>query len=319
MMTQNPIILVHQKRLFISIDRNMDSGLEGKNNTGKSAVFLKRLFSTVFLWTIVLAALFAPWKVVYLSAFLVIIILFTTIGMLEFYGFVERKNLYVYKELGIAFGVVYTVAVFVIHAFLDTSNILKMNFSLLIFSLLMILLLARRLISPVNSDGFVALGSTLLGLLYVPFLFGFVQFIYFSHGPYLLLFFMLLTKFSDSGAYIFGSLFGKHKMSPSISPGKTWEGFAGAILMPIAVGFLSKFLFGEKLALISSYEVIILGVVLGLGAVIGDLVESAFKRECGKKDSGNYFPGVGGILDVLDSILFNAPIMYFYLYLKAAF
>lgn len=295
----------------------MDSGQKGQNQSSKAVVFLKRLASTVTLWAVVLAALFAPWKVVSLSAFFLIIIVLTVIGMLEFYGFVEKKNLPVYKAIGIWLGVVYSIAVFGTHAYGNfDSQITFENLSFSFFSLLTIFLFATRLMSPVNSDGFIGLGTTFAGFLYVSFLLAFVQLIYFSFGPYVLFFFMLLTKFSDSGAYIFGSLFGKHKMAPTISPAKTWEGFAGAIIMPIAVGFFARSIFKNQLSHFSDIEVVVLGVVLGVAAVIGDLIESVFKRECGVKDSGNYFPGVGGILDVLDSILFNAPIMYFYLLLK---
>jgi len=297
----------------------MNPEQKGQNQSGKSAVFLKRLASTITLWTVVLAALFAPWKVISLSAFFIIIVVLTVTGLLEFYGFIEKKNLPVYKICGILAGVVYTAVVFCLHAFLHQDFLKLQIISFAVFSLLTVLIFSRRLISPVNSDGFIAAGNTFEGFLYIPFLLGFVQFIYFSFGPYVLFFFMLITKFSDSGAYIFGSLFGKHKMAPSISPGKTWEGFAGAIIVPVAVGFLTRYIFPTQLAQFSALEIVALGVFLGISAVIGDLIESVFKRECGVKDSGNYFPGVGGILDVLDSILFNAPIMYFYLVIKNVF
>ncbi|MCX7871754.1 MAG: phosphatidate cytidylyltransferase [Verrucomicrobiae bacterium] len=297
----------------------MGSEQKEQSNNNKIAIFLKRLISTVLLWTIVLAALFAPWRALSLSTFFIIITLLTTIGMLEFYSCIEKKKLPAYKSFGMLLGIIYTITVFSIHAFFKHISHENEILIFLIFSLLAITIFARRLAAPVNSDGFIALGTTFLGLLYIPFLFSFVQLIYFVFGSYVLLFFMLLTKFSDSGAYIFGSLLGKHKMAPTISPGKTWEGFAGAILMPIAVGFLTKFLSGKNLSFVTNTEVVAIGIILGIGAVVGDLIESVFKRECGIKDSGNYFPGVGGILDVLDSILFNAPIMYFYLYCKFNF
>jgi phosphatidate cytidylyltransferase len=102
-------------------------------------------------------------------------------------------------------------------------------------------------------------------------------------------------------------------MIPSISPGKTWEGFAGAILtsMLASLGFVQ--LFRDKMPEMNMLHAAILGVILGLAAVIGDLIESIFKREAGVKDSGCFFPGIGGILDLLDSLLFNAPLMYLYL------
>jgi phosphatidate cytidylyltransferase len=115
------------------------------------------------------------------------------------------------------------------------------------------------------------------------------------------------------GAYSVGSLIGRHKMIPRISPGKTWEGFAGAVFVSTAASLVFVHFFGAKMAGMNFLHATILGIVLSVTAVIGDLIESLFKREAGVKDSGSLFPGIGGILDLLDSLLFNAPIMYLYL------
>ena len=109
------------------------------------------------------------------------------------------------------------------------------------------------------------------------------------------------------------SLIGRHKMIPRISPGKTWEGFAGAILVSTLASLLFVQFLGQKMPGMNWTHAVILGVVLGICAVVGDLIESLFKREAGAKDSGRFFPGIGGMLDLLDSLLFNAPIMYLYL------
>jgi len=115
------------------------------------------------------------------------------------------------------------------------------------------------------------------------------------------------------GAYAVGSLIGRHKMIPRISPGKTWEGFGGAIVVSTGASVLFVHLWGNKMAGMTLTHAIILGIVLSSTAVVGDLIESLFKRQAGVKDSGHFFPGIGGILDLLDSLLFNAPIMYLYL------
>ena len=130
-------------------------------------------------------------------------------------------------------------------------------------------------------------------------------------GHYYLLYFVLITKFSDSGAYAVGSLIGKHKMIPRISPGKTWEGFGGAIVVSTAASVMFVHFAKDKMPAMNWMHAVILGVLLSVAAVIGDLIESLFKREAGVKDSGQFFPGIGGILDLLDSLLFNAPMMYF--------
>jgi phosphatidate cytidylyltransferase len=158
--------------------------------------------------------------------------------------------------------------------------------------------------------------------MYVPWLLNFIQKINFypfasgspaDAGKYFLLYFILITKFSDMGAYVVGSLIGRHKMIPRISPGKTWEGFAGAIVVSTAASVAFAHFFGANMVGMTLLNAAILGVILSVTAVIGDLIESLFKREAGVKDSGKLFPGIGGILDLLDSLLFNAPIMYLYL------
>jgi len=170
--------------------------------------------------------------------------------------------------------------------------------------------------SKSNTAGILAISTTLFGLMYVPWLLNFIQKINFFpnvDGHYYLLYFVVITKFSDTGAYSVGSLIGKHKMIPRISPGKTWEGFGGAIAVSTLVSLLFVHFLGHKMPGMNWIHATILGIALGISAVIGDLIESLFKREVGVKDSGKLFPGIGGILDLLDSLLFNAPIMYLYL------
>jgi phosphatidate cytidylyltransferase len=176
----------------------------------------------------------------------------------------------------------------------------------------------RQFFSRSNTAGIVAISTTLFGLMYVPWLLNFIQKINFfqgleSNGKFYVLYFILVTKFSDTGAYAVGSLIGKHKMIPRISPGKTWEGFGGAIAVSTLASVLFAHFFRDKLFGMNWIHAVILGVILSVCAVVGDLIESIFKREAGVKDSGHLFPGIGGILDLLDSLLFNAPIMYLYL------
>src|SRR5206468_1475040 len=173
-------------------------------------------------------------------------------------------------------------------------------------------------LSRSNSAGIMAISTTLFGLMYVAWLLNFIQKINFfpgiqSTGRYYVLYFILVTKFSDSGAYAVGSLIGKHKMIPRISPGKTWEGFGGALAVSTGASVLFWWLARGKLAGMTLAHAIVLGIILSSAAVVGDLIESVFKREAGVKDSGRFFPGIGGILDLLDSLLFNAPLMYLYL------
>ena len=126
-----------------------------------------------------------------------------------------------------------------------------------------------------------------------------------------------MTKFSDVGAYVIGSLFGRHKMIPRISPGKTWEGFAGAILTSLAISVALTYFMGTASRRSRLTDSIVLGLLLPLVSVVGDLAESVVKRDASIKDSGRSIPGIGGALDLIDSILFTAPVLYFYLQFTA--
>lgn len=134
-----------------------------------------------------------------------------------------------------------------------------------------------------------------------------------------LLFLLLVTKATDTGGYIFGMLSGKflpggnHKIAPSISPKKSYEGLAGGMLLSVLAA-LCFYWYDHAVGLTWS---ITAGVVLSLGSFFGDLTESALKRICGVKDSGAYIPGMGGAFDVLDSFIYNGA-LFFLLYLNLA-
>jgi phosphatidate cytidylyltransferase len=163
---------------------------------------------------------------------------------------------------------------------------------------------------------------TVFGIFYVPWLFLFVTKIVYllprdaaGHvtGHYYVLFLLVVTKFSDMGAYLTGSVIGKHPLIPHISPKKTWEGFFGALAFSIGGACGLVWLLPEKLSFLQQGDAVILGLVLGFAAVVGDLAESIVKRSADAKDSGKFLPGIGGALDLIDSILFTAPLLFFYL------
>jgi len=285
----------------------------------KAKVFLRRLITTVILWTVILTALFSRYQLFSQGVFLFIIVFLAVTGLLEFYGLAAKRGLPCFRWCGLIGGVLLMVGTFFnVTGHIGTSgtpsrvNDFETGF-LIIFVLGLCL---RQFLSKANKEGLIAISVTLFGLMYVPWLLNFIQKIQFFpgiDGKYFLLYFVLVTKFSDMGAYLLGSLIGKHKMIPRISPGKTWEGFAGAILASTGGSVVFVHFLGQHMVGMNIYHAVVLGILLSICAVIGDLIESLFKRECGMKDSGTLFPGIGGILDLLDSLLFNAPIMYLYL------
>jgi phosphatidate cytidylyltransferase len=160
-------------------------------------------------------------------------------------------------------------------------------------------------------------GVTVLGVFYVVFLGGFLVSMrvgfedkaVLNLSTKLLGYFFLVNMGSDVGAYFAGSNFGKYKIAPKISPGKTWEGFVGGVLMSMAFATLATLWFFPELPYKVSIPLAAVMAVVGVG---GDLAESALKRGAGTKDAANILPGHGGLLDRLDSLLFNAPILYYF-------
>jgi phosphatidate cytidylyltransferase len=287
----------------------------------KGKVFLRRLFSSVVLWTVVILALFSGNKLVSDWFFLLIMTVLAVTGLMEFYNMVEKRGLVCFKGWGIFGGVLLMASTFFyVSGYLGPKEAPSKagDFETSILVIFVLGLCVKQFTSKTNTAGILAISTTLFGLMYVPWLLNFVQKInYFprigDNGHWYVLYFILVTKFSDLGAYVTGSLIGKHKMIPRISPGKTWEGFGGAVVITTGVSLAFVHFAGDRLPGMNLMHATILGVVLSIAAVIGDLIESLFKRESGVKDSGSFFPGIGGILDLLDSILFNAPLMYLYL------
>lgn len=285
----------------------------------KAQVFLRRLITSVILWTVILAALFSGNPFISDGVFILIIVFLALTGLAEFYGLAKRRGLPCFKYCGLLGGTLLMAGTFLnVTGQIGTQGSpARVNDFETGFIILFVLgLCVRQLVSKSSPSGITAIGTTLLGLMYVPWLLNFIQKInFFPHveGKFFLLYFILVTKFSDMGAYAVGSLIGRHKMIPRISPGKTWEGFAGAIFLSTIASLVFVHFFGNRMHGINVLHATILGIVLSVTAVIGDLIESLFKREAGVKDSGHLFPGIGGILDLLDSLLFNAPIMYLYL------
>ena len=285
----------------------------------KLRTFLRRSLSFVILWTILITALFSKNRFISDSVFLVIIAFLAVTGLAEFYGIVEKRDLVCFKGWGIFGGLLLIVGTFLNLTGVvgRTGSPARVNDFETSFLILFVLgLCLRQFFSKSNTAGILAISTTLFGLMYVPWLLNFIQKINFFpgvDGHYYLLYFVVITKFSDTGAYLVGSLIGRHKMIPRISPGKTWEGFGGALAVSVLVSLLFVYYLGDRMHGMTWTHAVILGLVLGLAAVVGDLIESIFKREAGIKDSGKFFPGIGGILDLLDSLLFNAPIMYLYL------
>jgi len=289
----------------------------GKNIVPSRSAFILRFASTIVLWTIALLIMFTGYEILFWT----LISAFGMIGLLEFYRMLDHKGLPNFKITGMICGAVLLAGSFYYFSKIGPAHSYDFEVAVLLFFLLTVF--GRQMFARLRHDEpLQTMAYTLFGLLYVLWLFNFItKIVYLTPrsitgqltGQFYVLYLIAVTKFSDMGAYLTGSAVGRHLMVPHISGKKTWEGFFGAIVFALLCSLgLFKIMPGHLPALTWTHATI-LGLLLGFAAVVGDLAESIIKRSTGVKDSGNLLPGIGGALDLLDSLLFTAPLLFFYL------
>jgi len=220
----------------------------------------------------------------------------------EFYSLLEAGHLSVWKNWGITSGLIFVSATWFL-------MIGKLSEPVLwgIFLLIILATLTRMLFEPNLQRGLSQALGTIIGIAYIP-----------SKPGWAAFYIILCMKMSDSGGYFFGSRFGKNKLAPTISPKKSWEGLLGGIVVCLVVNVLWVMVSGGWLnhfIPLSLGHALTLGLLIPIVGTIGDLVESYIKRAVNMKDSNTMVYGLGGIFDMIDSILFAAPLLYLYIYL----
>jgi len=243
--------------------------------------------------------------------FVVIASLAIGAGLFEFYSLTKKLELKADAAVGYL-GAAAVVIAFIFDAPTKAPDLLLLTLALFLIG---VLISQTFRFQKDFSKMVTGIGVTILGVLYVAFLGGFLisTRVGFEQIPGLstdlLSFFFLVIFGSDSGAYFAGRAFGKHKLAPAISPGKTVEGLIGGIIAAAGFAALASFWFFPELP----YQISIpLAVVLAIVGVLGDLAESAMKRGSKTKDAASILPGHGGLLDRLDSLLLGAPILYYF-------
>jgi len=289
------------------------------NTVTPRSVFIVRFITTVALWSIALLIAFSGFEIL----FWLLISVFGLIALWEFYGMLDHRSLPNFKVTGMICGTVMLVGSFYYFAKIGPAQSYDFETAVLLFFLLTVF--ARQMFARLRHDEpLQTMAYTLFGLLYVLWLFNFITKIVYVMprsssgavtGQFYVLYLIAVTKFSDMGAYLTGSVIGRHLMVPQISAKKTWEGFFGALVFALLCSLALFKLMPGHLSVLTWTHATILGLLLGFAAVIGDLAESIIKRSTGVKDSGNLLPGIGGALDLLDSLLFTAPLLFFYLLL----
>lgn len=270
-----------------------------------------RTISGVVLLGIVLGAAFGgPYAY---GSFLLLIVV---VGMWEFYNIAAATGAVPHRTLGLAAGIVlFVTSFFLFHGFVSMSQsesgVDMLIGGILYFAALIPLCFIVELFheseTPLRN-----VATTLMGIFYVAFPMSLMLFIPVlitgEWKPEAFLFYLFIVWGNDVFAYLTGIAIGKHKMSPRISPKKSWEGFAGGVVGAIAMGAVGSFVVGGSLGMWLG-----LAAVVAITSVFGDLVESMFKREAGIKDSGKIMPGHGGVLDRFDALLISSPFAFVYL------
>ena len=254
------------------------------------------------------------------------VVLLAALGMREFYAMIEAKGARPHRAFGIAAG----AALPVIAYFGD-----EYHATLMMTATLLVVMVAEVRKEEI-SEALASISGTFFGVFYVGWLLSHAiplrnfdrvveskwgveaaASLHPHSGAFLVVFAVATVVACDAGAYFAGRAFGKHKLAPTISPGKTFEGALGGIAAGTAMAILCKALFGwlwPPLVTALPWSIVVpVGILLSIAGIIGDLVESLLKRDAEVKDAGALLPGMGGVLDRLDSALLALPLMYYLL------
>ncbi|HKR61769.1 MAG TPA: phosphatidate cytidylyltransferase [Pyrinomonadaceae bacterium] len=269
---------------------------------------MSRILTALVVLPILIASILVSWLQ---PLFVLLAAAALTLGLFEFYVLAKKRDL----KPDAVVGYLAAAALFVVFYIVRPWQLLDMLF--LLQAVLIVFIPAAMIAATLRGAPFekmlASTGATILGVLYVVFLgghlvslrTGFPQ----SLSADLLSFFFLVLMGADTGAFYAGKTLGKHKLAPTISPGKTWEGVIGGVVASLVMATLAHYWFFRELPLKIALPLAAVMTVIG---ILGDLTESALKRGSGAKDAAKLLPGHGGILDRLDSLLFNAPLIYYF-------
>ena len=275
---------------------------------------LTRTASGIVYIALMVAAVFTQWVAVPLTFFLIVV------GIRELYKMYETPELKVRYPFAIVAGLTMALAfLFASQFYLFVRGlphepgirikIFPYEGVLILLSVVAVFLpeLFTRHENPVQN-----IGMGLLSLVWIVLPLSVLFFVWSVQCPAQVLGFFILIWMADTAAYVFGSLFGKHKLAPEISPGKTWEGFLGSCVVTVGLAVGLSYIPFFQSAGLKVWHWIVVALLTEVFGLLGDLIESMFKRKAGVKDSGNIIPGHGGVLDRMDSILFaTLPVWLF--------
>lgn len=264
----------------------------------------KRIFSTIALWTLVLLCVRffgtrgGVWLVTAISV----------LTLREFYAMLAKMGLDPFDRFGLALAALMTLAPCYLPKFAGAGEILAL--AVIVFS---VRILGER--EPHNRIE--TLAWSLFGVVYVPFMLQFLVRVLMIDAPHartgltLCIWLIAVSKFCDVGALLTGLAIGRHKMSPNISPKKTWEGAIGGVFVSAGIGATLAWLCREWLPVtFTPLLAAAFAVPIAALAIVSDLIESIIKRRADTKDAGQTIPGIGGVFDLSDSLILTAPVGY---------
>lgn len=242
-------------------------------------------------------------------AFLALIDLVIVLGMLEFYGMMRAKGMHPYRGIGMVSGI--TMSTYIFFRSGQYANF--------VFTFILIALMGLELARKDNRRAVYHVSTTIFGVIYVAYLSSHLVLLRelpnavgvpYDRGASFVFLVFAVTWASDTGAYAIGSLFGKHTLAPRVSRNKTWEGALGGVAFGALAGWVASVTFAGYLV---AWEGVVMGMLASLVGLLGDLFESMLKRDAEIKDTSHVIPGHGGVLDRFDSLLFTAPLIYYFL------
>lgn len=274
-----------------------------------------RLISSSILISLVCATLF--WFPLWVYP--TVILGFVSVALYEFFTIARHRGILVHRPLSIGLGVVFTALVAwrsLVKPGLFPTLVLGPGTTLIswmwdiFWPATIVILFIRQLTRENTFEALSGMATTFFGLAYIPALFSYFLYIRALdpvQGAWLVLYLILVTKMGDAGAYLVGRTVGRHTFMPRISPRKTIEGFVGGLCASAGSAVLAQPMLGRDWSVVWC---LFLGIFMGIMGQLGDLAESLIKRDCQVKDTGSLMPGLGGVLDVIDSLLFTAPLFY---------
>ena len=275
------------------------------------STFLRRTLTAVWIVIFVLGGFWLHPVSFYLTGLVII-----AGAQYEYYLMIRKETSVPQSVIGIFTGIsLYTIST------LTASQLVSFKYFLLLLPLIFLIIvfeLFRKQEKPFDS-----LAHTIFAVIYVALPFSLFPYMAFLHdglrsilphpgiifSPAIIIGFFLLLWANDTGAYIIGAALGRHRLMERISPKKSWEGFAGGLL----VSLLAAWLLSGWLGVVTRYQWLIVSLIISISGTLGDLAESMLKRSVGVKDSGNVMPGHGGFLDRFDSTIVSFPLVYLFI------